>query len=742
MKKTKKVLLAGSMFSILLAPAAACNKNDDDTTQTEKKISKGTTENGTFSLVVDSDTNKITVNATPNTGYELDRAYYTFDNDKTLEYAISENGFTQPEGAITVYALFKKIKNSSDVSIDSNISNGSVSIATTNYVANQELTINVTANTGYRLKRLYYTNNSNTETEIVNKKFTWDGNPVTIKAEFVSYYGSYLLSDVSGVENEIKELILETGKYSFAKIGNKLEVGAVDQDITTKYISSTFDYTLNENTISYQDAADLVTMTLTDNGFTMSVPEIEAVLHYELATPFAFENTRYTHTNNDGSLYPVQEYEFRDNGEVYIISSNDDYVEQITQKLGTYTLHGNLMVINTEGGETYVGTLTLENGVYSFEGLFIANDNGNEISMTFEKSYSSINIEQAPHGLISINPKYKANDTINVVTMIEKGYRLKRLYYVKSDGSEVVVNNNQFVWDGSNIELKAEFVNFYGSYVFDEVVGDAEQTQQMALDTAYSVFSIGDTITIAGTGSDNNYRQGEFNYALVKDQLAIQNYTTITLTDNGFYFVSGEKTIKYKLVENFEIKLKTSYVITTNTQYQMEVIFYDNGLFREIDTSLTTGKTYYNQIQGTYKMYGDIIILNVFELENYTYVGKLSLDDTTYTLDGFIFAQDPTTHLYQKQPINWELKESSLVNFEYPVKLMDSENGTYDLLVFEDESCAINAWADQGYQLKRVYYTNLDNTDDTTEYLIENIHEFTLPAFKIALYVEFEPITQ
>ena len=361
--------------------------------------------------------------------------------------------------------------------------------------------------------------------------------------------------------------------------------------------------------------------------------------------------------------------------------------------------------------------------------------------MKFEKSTNSINIEQTPNGLISINPTYKVNDTINVFTMMEKGYRLKRLYYVKSDGSETTITNNQFVWDGSNIELKAEFVNYYGSYVFDEIVDDEEASAHMKNDTAYSVFEIGDKVTIKSMGANNDYHQGEFDYTLVNNTITITGYpTTITLTDNGFTFVSESKTINYKLVENFNIKLNTKYLVTNNENEQLEFVFYEDGLFRQIETSKITGIERNNCIQGSYAIYGDIIIVKSFGYDEEIYVGKLSLEDDLYTLTGFVFYEDEEE--YTKYPILWELKESSLVNFDYPVVLTETQNGSYNFFEHSDGTYGINDWANTGYQFKRAYYKNLDDTTDTTEYAIDNINDFTLPSFKIALYVEFEPITQ
>lgn len=1015
MNKAKKIILASSVLGAIIAPISACD-GTDDTTQTEGKVTKGTCENGKFDLIADSETGKIKISATPNEGYEVARAYYTFDNNTDLEYDVSLEGFTKPNGEITVYVEFKKI--SANISVDQTITNGEVSIVNTTYKANDEinflvtpsigyrlkrlyyvdanntevtvvdkklvwngasivvkaefesyygtyvldsvsgvdsfieesilesakynfvnlldkleigaieedisasytveeksytingdvisyidgsksesLTLNdngfaqkamlgtseitlnykkvenfdfqcgkythtnvvgdnivtyeflengkvnmeqrdqnlnllfsgevgtykingshmvidvdnivyvgnisvnngiytlsgveidndnqtssnmvninwtfekaskiveltqqdnrlllngntykvgdtivvkVTPNTGYRVKRLYYVKSNNSEVEISNNEFEWNGEDITLKAEYVNYYGTYLLDDVSGVEDEFKEFVLEAGKYSFAKIGTKLELGAIDESSAVDYVTSNYTYALEGNKIVYTKDSVEETLTLTDDGFSITNSELQITLHYKLVTDIQFEPGRYTHINYEGSGYPVQEYEILENSDFNLICSNDDYVEMLKTKMGTYKVYGNILVITSSNGDKYVGKIVIENGVYTLDGVFIdvsvtTSNRKQEMLLKLEKSVKAINIEQSSNGIIAINPNYKVNDTIEVSMMVDYGYRLKRLYYVTSDGSEVVVNNNQFVWDGSNIELKAEFVKYYGSYLLDSVEGEDDT---FTTDSEYRFLEIGEKITV-GSKSEDRYIVESYDYTLSNGVISLideGNTIELALIDGGFTMQTESATIRFKLADEFEIKLGERYVVTNNENYQMEFVLYENGLFREIDTNNETGEEFLNEISGNYKIYGDVIVLNLFQDERYTYVGKLSSSGDSYELNGYVFYSDEDNATYGNEVIKWQLKESSLVDFTYPVTLSDSINGTYSFRDYYNGTYYVSAYPDDGYEVSRIYYTNRDDINDTTEYELENLEEFTLPSFNIVIHVEF-----
>lgn len=605
------------------------------------------------------------------------------------------------------------------------------------YKIGDNVVVKVTPNNGYRVKRLYYVKGNNDEVEISNNEFEWLGEDITLKAEYVNYYGTYLLDDVSGVADEFKGMVLETGKYSFARIGDKLELGTLDESSATDYVISNYTYALEEDKIIYTRDGIEETLTLTDDGFSVTNSELQITLHYKLVTDIQFETGRYTHINYDGSGYPVQEYEILENKDFNLICSNDDFVEMQKTKMGTYEVYGNILVITSSNGDKYVGKIVIENGVYTLDGVFIdvssTTNRKQEMLLKLEKSVKAINIEQSSNGIIAINPNYKVNDTIEVSMMIDQGYRLKRLYYVMADGSEVVVNNNQFVWDGSNIELKAEFVKYYGSYLLNSIEGEDEF---YSTDSEYRFLEIGEKITV-GSKSEDRYVIETYDYTLSDGVISIvdEGYTIeMTLIDNGFTMQSDTATIKFKLADEFEIKLDTKYVVTNNEYYQLEFVLYENGLFREIDTNNVTGKEYINEISGTYKIYGNIIVLNIFQDENYTYVGKLSSSGDSYAFNGYVFNSDEDS---ATEAIEWQLKESSLVSFTYPVTLTDSINGTYSFRNCYDGMYYVSADPHNGYAISKIYYTNKDDINDTTEYELENLEEFALPNFNIVIHVEF-----
>ena len=140
------------------------------------------------------------------------RIYYVFDSNPNLEYEVSDEKIDKQNADITVYVTFKRVYISVKTYED-----GVIGISS-NYNPNDVITVTVVPSEGYYVSRLYYVNENNTEVDIENNKFSWDGSNIAIKAEIIYYYGSYVV-DLDSVDNYSysEEELIAMG-YSFISL--------------------------------------------------------------------------------------------------------------------------------------------------------------------------------------------------------------------------------------------------------------------------------------------------------------------------------------------------------------------------------------------------------------------------------------------------------------------------------------------------------------------------------------------
>ena len=144
---------------------------------------------------------EITVAVAPSAGYKVTKTYYILAGT-TEQVEIIDGKFTMPAGNVTVATETAMI----DYTITTNVTAGGTANATNTAHYMDEVTVSVTANTGYQLARMYYkVADSEVENIITNNKFSMPANNVTVYVEFVKIdYTLTIDSNVKVVRNGVQ----------------------------------------------------------------------------------------------------------------------------------------------------------------------------------------------------------------------------------------------------------------------------------------------------------------------------------------------------------------------------------------------------------------------------------------------------------------------------------------------------------------------------------------------------------
>ena len=146
-------------------------------------ISKSEEVNGTVNISknIANINDLITVTTQPNVGYTLVRIYYKLQ-DSDDEIIISDGSFIMPASNITIFAEFKKV----DYTIaKSEMTNGDIEISLLGANLGEEINITPKPNLGYKLDRLYYIlQDDSEEIEIIDNTFIMPAGNLTVYATF------------------------------------------------------------------------------------------------------------------------------------------------------------------------------------------------------------------------------------------------------------------------------------------------------------------------------------------------------------------------------------------------------------------------------------------------------------------------------------------------------------------------------------------------------------------------------
>lgn len=188
-------------------------------------IHKAATENGSFSVPTVAAVNAdITIETSPDTGYELESLSVTAEGDETLGVTINGNNgsFNMPEENVTVSAIFKKIDYT--VTVANDISNGEVAVDKIAANYRDKVTLTVTPAAGYALNTISVTDATGQAITLSNGSFTMPASNVTVAANFGALKTYTIFYRASGSPSSVQFRTTDSGEghnmINSAKLGN------------------------------------------------------------------------------------------------------------------------------------------------------------------------------------------------------------------------------------------------------------------------------------------------------------------------------------------------------------------------------------------------------------------------------------------------------------------------------------------------------------------------------------------
>lgn len=311
----------------------------------------------------------IAVTATPGNGYELQEI--TVDGSK-----IEGNTFEMPAANVTVSATFVRVYT---IGISKDIPNGEVSVDDNQVVAGEDVTINVSAASGYKLDTLMVSDADDNPVTLTGTTFTMPASDVSIQAAFVQ-------KDYSITKNFTGEGTLTV--VSHADAGETVSVSANPSagyklsSLTWKATSGADNDIVESKQFSMPNEAVEVTAVFVKESYAVSVVATEngTVTVADSATTAEFDfDVKFTATPNSG------------------------------YKIGS---------VQVNGGDV---TVTGENGVFTFKmPAEVA-----EIEVTFtEETYAITLPENLTGGTIAVAEEAKYNSTVTFAVTPAEDYNL------------------------------------------------------------------------------------------------------------------------------------------------------------------------------------------------------------------------------------------------------------------------------------------------------------------------------
>ena len=428
---------------------------------------------------------EIEIKVTPNDGFDV-KEITAVDKDNN-PITVENNKFTMPASNVTVKVTFEeKEYNVKTVAP----TNGQITVDKETAKKGEEITVEETANDGYKLVEITVTDENNNPVTVTDGSFIMPASDVEVTATFKAI--DYVITvdtdtnkgtvNVTGTPNVGKPIEINVTPKEGYEVDGKIT--AVDKDnnpITVKEDNS-FTMPASDVTVkvTFKQKEYKVEIENSENGSVEANPksgvagtqitlDIKPETGYELDTikatdgegqevPVDKENKNFTMPTSDvkviatfkKSVYEVK-VEAADNGTVTAntetASINDKITLEITPDKG-YELEA--LTVKTENGET----VDVKDNSFTMPASNVT------ITATFKQKEYKVEIENSENGSVEANPKSGvAGTTIALDIKPETGYELDTIKATDGEGQEVPVDkeNKNFTMPTSDVKVIATF---------------------------------------------------------------------------------------------------------------------------------------------------------------------------------------------------------------------------------------------------------------------------------------------
>ncbi len=477
----EEIELNGNSFTMPAGNATVYAKFNS----TEYGITYGETEHGSITGYTTANYGStVTVNATPETGYQLDTL--TVIDSEENEADVKGNSFAMPASDVSVTATFKKI--SSKV-VYIKTANGAVSGPETAEYGDT-VSVSPIAAVGSELTALSVKTLSGGDIELTGNSFAMPDETVVVKAQFdkvdysVTYNNSqggtvtgaatanyndsveltvttdtgYQLDTLTVTDAEDNELTVENNIFTMPDSSVKVNAVFKKIDYSITYPETEKGTVTGVETANYGDevtldvtpdtGCELVSLSVKDsNDSEITVTDGKFIMPASNVTVSAsFLNTRYTVAYLPAEHGSVSGQE--------TVSHGDEVALSITPEIG-YRL------------DTLTVTDSNENEIAVSDNKFIMPESNVTVEASFVKTDHAITYSESEYGTVTGVASAKYGDKIELTITPNKDYTVETITVTDNEGNSIEVSNNTFIMPDSPVTVSASFARCYAYAVLD-----------------------------------------------------------------------------------------------------------------------------------------------------------------------------------------------------------------------------------------------------------------------------------
>ena len=364
----------------------------------------------------------VTVTVTPDTGYELDQLYYSYDAGGGVhepEIPIENCQFNMPNFDVTIYATFKLKKYNVEVEEAIDGDHGFVQAVPSTCSMGETVTLITSADTGYAITTLQATYEEGT-TEVNLPLTPAENDTYTFVMPAADVHVHWIVS-----------------KVQYTITVNPSEHGTVTAPATAEYgqevtltVTPDAHYMLESLSVAYTNGNPV---TVTDNKFSMPAANVVVNATFKPVT----YNITVAPTEH-GTVTAPESAAY--GSEVTVTVTPEEAYELETLN---YTV---------DGGQP----VPIENGKFTMPGGNVT------ITATFKPATYTITVAPTEHGTVSAPATAAYGTEVNVTVTPDPGYEIDELYYTYDAGGSVPdpifrIENGKFVMPGTNVTIVATF---------------------------------------------------------------------------------------------------------------------------------------------------------------------------------------------------------------------------------------------------------------------------------------------